>query len=477
MTTPTTPSKPAAKGPRVLRIGVVKNGRIVEERIVRKRATVTIGRSERNHFVVHDERLPARFDLFELRGESYHLTFTDDMAGRVSTPSGPVDLATLRSSGLATPRGRCWQVELTERSRGKVAIGDSTLLFQFVTAPPAQPQPQLPAAVRGGYVGRIDWPFISITMATAVLEFGLVFWLVSKDWPAEAAWQAPPEDFVADVSLTQIDVERLRKQLERPVVPDQVDDPAAAPAEALPGGAQVRRPAKQLTPAERAERAEARAREAADRVARVRAAMDQTARAKLLTSVGERGGVVDDVLHGGDVAGSSELLDQINRVEVASRDGGGLLLGRSRESGDGLGKVAGIEGLRTEGGDRNVKSAGIGEERRPEPKVGRGPVPPPIGDGVVDPAEVRTAVSNAMGGIKACYERALRRDPTLQGRVTISFTIGATGRVTRAVPSNDTIGSAVSGCVADRFRLISVSPPRNGTVTFSYPFIFQPALQ
>ena len=99
------------------------------------------------------------------------------------------------------------------------------------------------------------------------------------------------------------------------------------------------------------------------------------------------------------------------------------------------------------------------------------------GTGTLNPDEVRSTVGRALGGIKACYERALRRDPTLQGRVTISFTIGATGRVTRAVPSNDTIGSAVSGCVADRFRLISVSPPRNGTVTFSYPFIFQPALQ
>ena len=52
------------KGPKVLRIGVVQGGRIIEERIVRKRETISIGHSERNHFVIPARILPARFDLF-----------------------------------------------------------------------------------------------------------------------------------------------------------------------------------------------------------------------------------------------------------------------------------------------------------------------------------------------------------------------------------------------------------------------------
>ena len=43
--------KPA--GPKVLRIGLIQGGKIVEERVIRKRETVTVGSSEKNHFVIH----------------------------------------------------------------------------------------------------------------------------------------------------------------------------------------------------------------------------------------------------------------------------------------------------------------------------------------------------------------------------------------------------------------------------------------
>src|SRR5688572_6356978 len=69
-------------GPKVLRIGVIQGGKIVEERIVRKRETVTVGSSEKNHFVVQGESVPTRFELFQLVGSDYILNFTDKMSGR-----------------------------------------------------------------------------------------------------------------------------------------------------------------------------------------------------------------------------------------------------------------------------------------------------------------------------------------------------------------------------------------------------------
>ena len=41
---------------RVLRVGIVQRGRIVEERLVRGRGTVTIGESTRNTFVLTQAR-------------------------------------------------------------------------------------------------------------------------------------------------------------------------------------------------------------------------------------------------------------------------------------------------------------------------------------------------------------------------------------------------------------------------------------
>ena len=42
----------AATGPKVLRIGLVKSGRVIEERIIKQRTHVTVGPNEKNMFVV-----------------------------------------------------------------------------------------------------------------------------------------------------------------------------------------------------------------------------------------------------------------------------------------------------------------------------------------------------------------------------------------------------------------------------------------
>ena len=53
--------------------------------------------------------------------------------------------------------GNAYQLKLTEDARGKVVVGDTTFLFQFVAPPPVQPKPQLPLAVKGGLASQIDW--------------------------------------------------------------------------------------------------------------------------------------------------------------------------------------------------------------------------------------------------------------------------------------------------------------------------------
>ena len=139
-----------ATGPKVLRIGILQNGKFVEERIIRKRDIVTIGQSEKNTFVVVSNMIPSRFEMFENRGGSYALQFTEAMSGRLSYEGEVKDLEELVKTGAATHRGKVYRLPLDEQARGKVSLGDSTILFQFVAPPPIQPRPQLPAAARAG---------------------------------------------------------------------------------------------------------------------------------------------------------------------------------------------------------------------------------------------------------------------------------------------------------------------------------------
>jgi hypothetical protein len=134
----------ANAGPKVLRIGVVQSGRVAEERIIKQRTHVTVGASEKNMFVVATQNLPPTFRLFELVGNDYHLNFLDGMTGRIALPTGISDLNMLKGQAKKSAQG-AYQVRLTEDSRGKVVIGDTTFLFQFVAPPPVQPS-EMPRA-------------------------------------------------------------------------------------------------------------------------------------------------------------------------------------------------------------------------------------------------------------------------------------------------------------------------------------------
>src|SRR5678816_2105623 len=98
-------------GPKVLRIGLVQSGRVVEERIIKQRTTVTVGSNERAIFVIPSQAVPPMFKLFELIGNEYHLNFLDGMTGRVALASGITDLAALR--GQAKKVGGAYPVSYT----------------------------------------------------------------------------------------------------------------------------------------------------------------------------------------------------------------------------------------------------------------------------------------------------------------------------------------------------------------------------
>src|SRR5690242_18312804 len=133
----------AAPQSKVLRIGVIQGGKIVEERVLPARTPVTIGTSTKNTIIVPQSNLPATFTVFTFSGERYHLCFEDGMDGRIQGSSGAADFGALVSQGLARKEGRGHSVPVGEDQRGKVVLGEVTLLWQFVAPPPEAPKPAL----------------------------------------------------------------------------------------------------------------------------------------------------------------------------------------------------------------------------------------------------------------------------------------------------------------------------------------------
>jgi hypothetical protein len=115
---------PGAGGPRLLRIGVVQGGRVLEDRIIRERRAVTVGASERADFVIASDEIGTTVSLFETDGPDYFLHVSEGMTGRVALEGGIADVTTLRG-----------RVRLTDASRGKITLGDVTFLFELVLPP------------------------------------------------------------------------------------------------------------------------------------------------------------------------------------------------------------------------------------------------------------------------------------------------------------------------------------------------------
>ncbi len=140
----------APESRRILRMGVIQNGAIIEERLFRKIEPISVGTHFKNTFSITTPRAPQAFTFFDVMGGRYVLNFIDSMEGRLSVGGTVHSLQSLKQHKKAVNRGKHWSIPLDERSRGKIVVGDVIFLFQFVTPPPAKLTPQLPIALRGG---------------------------------------------------------------------------------------------------------------------------------------------------------------------------------------------------------------------------------------------------------------------------------------------------------------------------------------
>jgi hypothetical protein len=162
---------------RVLRVGVIQDNAILEERILRERANVSIGTTERATIPVQAPNFPAHRELFIVRGGQWALCVTPGTEGRIALDQSVRTIDDCMREGIAVREGDGWVIALTETSRGKVTLAGVTVLFQFVQAPPEAPRPQLPSGLKRSLATEVDWRYnasLSCFLALAVSALGWV---------------------------------------------------------------------------------------------------------------------------------------------------------------------------------------------------------------------------------------------------------------------------------------------------------------
>lgn len=96
--------------------------------------------------------------------------------------------------------------------------------------------------------------------------------------------------------------------------------------------------------------------------------------------------------------------------------------------------------------------------------------------GSLDKDIIRRIVRAHINEVRYCYNMGLVKDPTLAGKVTVSFVIAGTGKVASAVIDSHTLADkGVANCVAKAVKRWKFPKPvGGGVVAVKYPFVLAP---
>jgi hypothetical protein len=447
-----------ATGPKVLRIGLVQAGKVIEERVVKQRSHVSVGPSEKNMFVVLGPNLPASFRLFELINNEYYLNFLDGMGGRVALQTGPTDLASLKGQARRSPQG-AYQVRLTDDARGKVTVGETTFLFQFVAPPPVMPKPQLPASVKANWADRIDWSMTVIAAFSFLLHFGAVGFFYS-DWA----------DKVVDDEAVAGLLERIKSLPPLPPVETaqttETSDQGTTAEKAAPKSPSSGGGAKQAGGGPGPAKGSVSKAEGAALLSK----LDQMD-AATIGALSNSGAATQGVLREGNVPTGSLDTFANSSAGVGASGPGGLKM-----TGPGGGPVTpgkgggGLASVGSGGGAEGTRGSGEGTKLE-------GPKASVSGGGSVSVGKVSNAervLAAARGRIRACYQNGLNSNPDMEGRVSFVVSIGGSGSVSNAnVTPTGTINGSVVSCIQGVLKGLNFEAPEGGaaTVNGSYNFV------
>ncbi len=179
--------------------------------------------------------------------------------------------------------------------------------------------------------------------------------------------------------------------------------------------------------------------------------------------------------------------NSIKNIRAAGIGSGGGGIGSAGRGGvkgymPGTGLIAGSagsEGKATSAGGYGTRGTGGGKAGYGKISIvgGQSAVSLPLDDeatveGGLDRDQIIAVINRNRGQIIYCYEQGLQKQPTIGGRVAVSFVIGPNGRVTTANVAQSSLQSQrVESCIVGRMKTWKFPRPvGNVSVDVLYPF-------
>lgn len=433
---------------KVLRIGIVQDGKIVQERLIKAGDPVTVGDSDKNTFAFPAATVGKRFQLFQpLKGGTYTLNFVDAMSGKISHNNGVFGLDELKTQADCKKQGDHYALALTDGSRGKVTVDGVTILFQFVPPPP-EPLRAENLDFRPKLIDNEDPVFYGLLGLFSAI--GLLFGVYAMNAPPVVyELETLPERFTQVVMAPPPEDNKPVEDLETPT-----EDGVEVQKEEA--SKEVQKEPKNA--AEKAQR---------DKQNEQKVLNSSKLLMAIIGTRGESGSDqrVEDLF--GEDAMSQDLdsaLANVSGADIASSanlqtKNGGAGGRQNADIGDLAGASTGTVGVGSAPQTKITGNVGIGDA---DEDVEAG-----------DAGSARKTVNKYKGQIKYCYDQQLKIDPTIQGRVEIQFLVKEGLVKSNSLVVNTTGSDALSACISSKVRTWRFDTTLSGD--FVYPFVLAPS--
>lgn len=421
----------ARSKPKVLRIASVVDGLVCDELHQTATEPVTAGSDVACQLLLFGKFVPRRHALFTVQEGVYVLDLPPRAGGLLLMRGRSVKVADLWRKRLnADPRARSLRVALDPSARGKLDLGETTLLFQFAPPAPVPPKDPFPAEFKA----RPSTMWSRSDMATlfaALLLLGPYFtWAATKqvDYTIEPEID---ERFLRVMGLQQPKKKDEKKEEEKK---DDAEELLAKEEEKIKPKKEVELVDKQIMASKNYSK-EAVNKARGVGIARV-----------LGTYGGDGPGTVFDVIQSTEnnlgelfAAGMTQTV-LADGTEVSAFVPGG-------EGISAQGAVVGTKGFEAQGPE-------LAELEKKERKINSS-VKSSGADvfGDADKKAVQATIRQRTGALQACYNKALQTNPGLAGKIAYTITISVMGTVTDVRIVEDTLeDSGVQACTVAKIK-------------------------
>lgn len=422
-------SAPSKSGSKVLRLVVVVDETVSEDLHQTAPGGVSVGTNHDADVLLFGKSAPVQHQLFDVRKGVYFLDLPAAARGKVRVGKKAVSVAKLRER---YGKGNACRIKLDPRAKGKLRIGQSTLVFQFGPPKPVPPRLPFPAIFKASVFGMVGALFLYSQLIAGGVLGPIFLWANFSE-----VVEHDPMD-IDERFLIAVGHKPKEEPDEEPEEEEDVDeDELAEEDEEIVETKDKPKPEKKLDkkPQKFTKAAVKQARSVG--VARV-----------LGTYGGDGPGTVFDVIQSTE----NRLGEFADAGFTTTVEANGPLGDLAPIGGDGIdlhGQLTQTKGFDT--GDGPAMENGV--KKRERKIKGRTKASGTSAAGGGDKKAIKATIKHRTSALQHCYNKALRTQPDLSGKMSFAIVINVMGSVTSVAIEEDTVGDAsVKACAKAKIK-------------------------